>query len=258
MSTEFNLGEKIKSLRKTRDLTQEQFGDFLGVSYQAVSKWETNAAIPDVTMFPVLARFFGVTTDELFGMDETRDRERINAYHTESNKMRERGKHEDLVPHFRGAVKEFPNENGLWSELACALSASQSSDDLNEAREIYERVLENNPSVKLRASVLINLCQIYVKTGEREKGVDLARTLPHIYESREFALPRVLDGHERQEALILLIHGAVDMLCASLHDRSGNPETSYNMDVSVRLGEKVWKFDIEQREFTRRTSSADV
>ena len=60
------LGEKIKSLRKQKNISQEVFAGYLGVSFQAVSKWENGNTMPDVTMIPAIASFFGVSTDELF------------------------------------------------------------------------------------------------------------------------------------------------------------------------------------------------
>ena len=61
-----NIGSKIKELRKQRGITQEQLADSIGVSFQAVSKWENNIALPDITLAPVLANYFGVSMDELF------------------------------------------------------------------------------------------------------------------------------------------------------------------------------------------------
>ena len=62
------LSERIAALRKERGLTQEQLGKMVGVSYQAVGKWEKGGA-PDVELLPVLARQLGVTIDALFGME---------------------------------------------------------------------------------------------------------------------------------------------------------------------------------------------
>ncbi len=60
------IGERISDLRRNRGLTQEQLGDAVGVSAQAVSKWE-NGGTPDVMLLPILADKLGVTIDELFG-----------------------------------------------------------------------------------------------------------------------------------------------------------------------------------------------
>ena len=62
------LSEQIAALRKERGLTQEQLGNMVGVSSQAVSKWEKGGT-PDVELLPVLSRQLGVTIDALFGME---------------------------------------------------------------------------------------------------------------------------------------------------------------------------------------------
>lgn len=62
------LSERIAALRKERGLTQEQLGKMVGVSYQAVGKWEKGGA-PDVELLPTLAGQLGVTIDALFGLD---------------------------------------------------------------------------------------------------------------------------------------------------------------------------------------------
>ena len=64
----YELSERIAALRKERGLTQEQLGTMVGVSAQAVSKWEKGGT-PDVELLPVLSRQLGVTIDALFGME---------------------------------------------------------------------------------------------------------------------------------------------------------------------------------------------
>ena len=61
------IGSNIKRLRMNKGITQEQLGEVLGVSSQAVSKWENGIALPDITLAPILARYFGISMDELFG-----------------------------------------------------------------------------------------------------------------------------------------------------------------------------------------------
>jgi transcriptional regulator with XRE-family HTH domain/predicted membrane protein len=62
------LGKRIAALRKEKGLTQEQLAEKVGVSPQAVSKWENDVSCPDITLLPLLADLFGVSVDELLGV----------------------------------------------------------------------------------------------------------------------------------------------------------------------------------------------
>lgn len=64
------LSEKIQKLRKERGLTQEQFAEQMFVSRTAVSKWETGRGVPSVESLQMIAKFFGITLDELLGAEE--------------------------------------------------------------------------------------------------------------------------------------------------------------------------------------------
>ena len=66
METNYPIGNTIKTLRRQRNISQEVLAAALGVSIQAVSKWETGASLPDILMLPGIAQFFGVTIDSLF------------------------------------------------------------------------------------------------------------------------------------------------------------------------------------------------
>lgn len=64
-----NIGRNIKQLRQQKNLTQEQVAAKLGVTYQAVSKWENETNTPDIALLPDIAALFGVTIDALFAED---------------------------------------------------------------------------------------------------------------------------------------------------------------------------------------------
>lgn len=61
------IGDRIKFHRKRLGMTQEQLAERMGVSAQAVSKWENNLSCPDISVLPELAEIFGITVDELLG-----------------------------------------------------------------------------------------------------------------------------------------------------------------------------------------------
>ena len=71
------LGNQIKALRLERGVTQETVATALGVSAQAVSKWETGAAAPDIALLPAISAYFGVSIDELFALSDETKLERI-------------------------------------------------------------------------------------------------------------------------------------------------------------------------------------
>ena len=62
---DMTIGKRIAFLRKEKGLTQEELAQHMGISSQAVSKWENDQTCPDISALPKLARLFGVTVDEL-------------------------------------------------------------------------------------------------------------------------------------------------------------------------------------------------
>ena len=64
-----NISEKISSLRKAHNLTQEALGEAVGVSAQAVSKWEKGDSLPDISVIPDICRTFGISADTLIGSE---------------------------------------------------------------------------------------------------------------------------------------------------------------------------------------------
>lgn len=64
------LGTRIAALRRERGLSQEALGELVGVSRQAVSKWESDSALPDVNNCVALSRAFGITLAQLLQLEE--------------------------------------------------------------------------------------------------------------------------------------------------------------------------------------------
>jgi len=69
-----NIGKNIIAFRKDAGMTQEELANQIGVSAQAVSKWETGVSMPDILLLPVIADVFDITVDEIYsGKRETRE-----------------------------------------------------------------------------------------------------------------------------------------------------------------------------------------
>ena len=109
-----HIGQKIKTLRKTADLTQEGLAELLGVSAQAVSKWEVGSASPDLSLIVPLTRVFGVTSDELLGIAHEKDPRETEAEEELDRLMKTPGKDGKIdLPSLREksaeAVKLYPD-----------------------------------------------------------------------------------------------------------------------------------------------------
>ena len=85
------IGSFIATLRKANGLTQKQLADKLCVSDKAVSRWERDETLPDLTLIPVIAEVFGVTSDELLRGQRANpeiSKQNSNAEHTEKQLRR--------------------------------------------------------------------------------------------------------------------------------------------------------------------------
>lgn len=67
---DIHVGQNIRTLRCKRQISQDDLAETMGVTVQAISKWETGKANPDVMLLPKLAEYFGVTIDHLFYVNE--------------------------------------------------------------------------------------------------------------------------------------------------------------------------------------------
>ena len=116
-----NFGETLKKLRKQKDMTQEQLSEYVNISPQSVSKWETNLTLPDITIIPMLANIFDVSADVLLGIDIALKNERIEKIVKEAGNYLFTGQYEEAEKILRGALKEYPNSYNLMAILAPTL-----------------------------------------------------------------------------------------------------------------------------------------
>ena len=120
------LGDKIKDLRKRNGRTQEALAEAVGVSCQAVSRWEKSLAYPEIEIIPSIANYFGISIDELFGYECERDKKvdkiiaRIEAYGIKARSDSEWV--DDCTMILREGLAEFPYNEKLMITLADVLA----------------------------------------------------------------------------------------------------------------------------------------
>lgn len=141
-----DIGKQIKALRLAKEVKQEELAEYLGVSFQAVSKWETGASVPDIALLPNLAVFFGVTIDELFQIPNEEEFERIeNMFWHERRIPVETFDHS--IRFLEGILAQEPRNVRAYSCLA-ELYNHRAKSDHEAAGEYARKVLELDPDEK--------------------------------------------------------------------------------------------------------------
>ena len=212
------LAENIRRFRKERSLTQEQLSDVLGVSAQAVSRWENNTSYPDITLLPGLAIYFNTSVDAIVGMDGIRKEETLRKIHGEINDLVISGQTDKAVALIRDSLKIYPNDSGLLMSLGETM-AHQLDDPAatQEAITIAERILQSNDvSTKAKGTTSANLLFLYLRAGQQEKAESLIRSLPHIWESREILMPEAYSDEEYTRELKKCIIKVLNFLCQKI------------------------------------------
>lgn len=189
---EFNFGEKMKALRKKSNLTQEQLAEFLGVSSQAISKWETNASYPDISLLPTIANFYSVSTDELLGVDVSKRDESISALCSKADRLSNEKRYAEELSLMRKAVIDYPGNDKLLYRLAWALTGNikENPDYLEEAINVYLKILEISTDTEIRAKVTRDLVYRYYSKEDIDTAIEYVNQLPTFEVCREYHMGR--------------------------------------------------------------------
>lgn len=195
-----NLGNKIRELRRARNLTQEQLAASLNISPQAVSKWEMGASYPDMTMIPVIAGLFRVSLDELFDFDVEDIDKKIEEIRLEKNKYfwSNFEKAEEIL---LDGLAKYPASVLLKTELfeLYAYNVDRGDDIVNKAFELGGQIIQISQDVFCTCRTKANLIHIY-KYLEIEKHEDHYEDIKKIIESLPYMYPYMLQDRMRLSA----------------------------------------------------------
>lgn len=190
------LGEKIKHLRKQKNVSQELFANYLGVSFQAVSKWENGNTMPDVTMIPAIASFFYVSTDELFDFNLFETEKQVEAICREAYKYRftDAAKSERIL---RDGLQRFPGNDIILNNLLYTLDYQARADEvISLCKTLMESTKDD--SVKYDACRILASC--YQENGQYDLVKPTLERIPEIYFTKLELMASLLDGEDSYEA----------------------------------------------------------
>lgn len=191
-----NIGKKIKELRKQRGITQEQLAESVGVSFQAVSKWENNIALPDITLAPILANYFGVSMDELFDFSLSKIEAEVESIAEEARNYIESDPEQGRKI-IENSLKKYPENDVLLNSLLYVMNYSEKPDEtIAVANKIIEKTTRND----LKYDAFRFLAYAYKAKGEFDNAKTAIEQIPEIYFNKLTEMAYLLSGKEKIEA----------------------------------------------------------
>lgn len=147
-----NIGKRIKNFRTVKGVTQEALAQELGVTAQAVSRWENGAAMPDITLLPALSVFFGVRIDDFFEMSDEAQQERIYNM-TQTEEFIPRADFDHAERFLKDKLAMNPQDAESLVTLA-ALYNHRAEGYHRRAESLCKRALDAAPTMKAGHSLL--------------------------------------------------------------------------------------------------------
>ena len=277
---EITIGKNIKDLRKRDNRTQEDLAKALGVTCQAISRWESNGGYPDMELVPTIANYFHVSIDELFGYHGDREAQiqaivdkagaairALGGFLGEGN-----GDLTDTVEMLRNALEEFPNEPELMIRLADCLFylgwqkngvyPKNKEDDpyqyddternknniyWQESLQVYQKLLGLDVPAKYREASRHFMIHMYKYMGEYEKAKNIAYEQSPVHSCKEVFLTLATVGEEQAkyegELIITLLTHLKGSVSRSVLMNSDLSSSEYGREVLlslIRLSESIF------------------
>lgn len=248
-----DIRNSIRELRRAHGVTQEELAGSLGVTAQAVSRWEAGASYPDMELIPSIANYFGVSIDRIFGYSGERE-EKISAILEKVNQLNDESWRDDTnldecISILRRGLVEFPGNERIMNRLAFILKQAgwarhhewlSYGDDGHlhsdfdrhrknpywaEAIELFHRLSTEAMDREMRYSAAGELVLLYRTIGDTERGKMIAESMPSAALSREIMLATATDGAEQTayhaEACIALLRAfRAQFMYALINERS--------------------------------------
>lgn len=212
-----NIGERIKECRISGNMTQQELANRLGVAAQSVSKWERGITMPDITLIVPLSKIFGITTDELLGMNKPEADKQKAEYDRLYETVHSTEQYESAC----NAVLDYPNEMKYlhWKADCLYMRAydeyttqEKFLDEIETSFNIYKQVFDNSEG-KLRNDALVSIVSalaVLGRNGEAKKYAMMYPETPGI--DRDSLIGYALTGDEKLKRLQKMMLKHIDAL----------------------------------------------
>ncbi len=183
------IGKTIKDLRRKKNMTQEMLAERLNVSVSAVSQWEMEKTMPDISMLPLLSVVFNVTTDELLGLKGDELEQKVNNFLNKADEYYRKDEWENAILVIREAYDEFPTHITIIERYAFYLKEHigrfgiTDSSFVDKCIELNEYVLDNSFDDVKRQNAISRMCICYSSKNDKDTALKYAFQLAKNFKS---------------------------------------------------------------------------
>lgn len=243
-----NFQEKLRSLRKEKGISQENLANFLGVTFQAVSKWETGSAMPDITLLPDIARFFSITVDELLCVEAIDQNKLYAEFENKAEKFFRDGKYSETLEVWREAYHQMPNDIRVKEMLMSAYYDMDKVKFCKEIEELGNEIFSKSTDSYYRGQAIREMSVTYAACGNMPLAEKWAEKAGMIQHTKEKIYSEIHSGQELLKDISFytfhvfdnLFYMTVKAVCDEILPTKTRFET---LETVVKLFETLYKND---------------
>lgn len=215
------LGENLKKLRNEKDMTQEALAAFLGVSFQAISKWERGENFPDIETLINIAHFFNISVDDLLGVNRAENEERLEALIKEyDNYLGDTQRKNELIMKM---INDYPNDFRVQLRYMTYLFHFKCTENILKINSIYNNIMQNCTNDRIRMSAKRHLAMFYKTLSHYENSgityedvVKIIEEMPAMKDSKEYVYSYIYP-YDRPDSMDYSRNSIEEELCCLYH-----------------------------------------
>lgn len=249
------LSDKLKELRNQKNISQEKLAQYLNVSFQAVSKWENGNSYPDITLLPDIARFFGITVDELLCVEKLDENKLFKECSEKAGELFRAGKRDEALTIWQEAYKQMPNNIDVKEMLMSSYFDTDKNKYFHEfvelATDIYNSDAKGQAwNMYYKGQAVSQLARCYAERGDMETAQEWALKSMPIFNSSEIISALIDKGDELLSDVAFCTYWFLEelfyMACRIDNDDSINLGNAYKQrcfEVVAKIFETVYQND---------------
>lgn len=178
--------------KKRKNVSQEKLAQYLNVSFQAVSKWENSNTYPDISLLPNIARFFGITVDELLQAEKIDEKKLYSEYEEKAADLYRNGHIAETIPVWLEAYRKMPNNVDVKEMLMSAYFDTDKTKYQNEIIELGTEIYNSNCGVFYKGQAIKEIARTYSANNNDEMAKKWAQKSYQLMHSQEMIYMQIL------------------------------------------------------------------